>query len=395
MTITPFGPASKLKSESPKSGADVQGARAIAATRPFPAVNSSDRPVADSIKKERTYIIPLSNGILARHHRENIGAAIWLFLWMIDKSTKERPAQDGDGLEGLVLGGKPITVSYIAEQTGESQRSVHFHLACLKDHGYIVSIPHRGGASGYAIRKSKKFHRGRAVVPSHEEDVSDREPLQEPAELEVTPLLKVAGGAAKISEGFCNNFRRNKEDKTRTIQGQDIKPLRSKKQGADVDPRRAVFIEDFQKFHNHRNPGVTFHFDAKDGINLDRWLKENSDINREQWQQILRNRSKSPSKDEPSGIDHAAPLWTWVGRARQYLTGPKDRFWNPVNRKGGNHAQSRTATITENLSAALEQRRVRRMAGAAAGDRTGGIPEPATDNGSEPPVLDGTGSRVQ
>src|SRR5450432_3813380 len=152
-------------------------------------------------KKERTYIIPLSNGILARHHRHNIGAAIWLFLWMIDKSTKERPAQDGDGLEGLVLGGKPIAVSYIAEQTGESQRSVHFHLACLKDHGYIVSIPHRGTASGYAIRKSKKFHRGRAFAPRHDEEGSDREPLKEAAEVGMRPVLNVAGGAAKISGG--------------------------------------------------------------------------------------------------------------------------------------------------------------------------------------------------
>jgi hypothetical protein len=49
-----------------------------------------------------TYSIPVSNGLFA--HREKIGPAIWVFLWLIDATTKEIPGADGKA-EGLVYGG--------------------------------------------------------------------------------------------------------------------------------------------------------------------------------------------------------------------------------------------------------------------------------------------------
>src|SRR5215468_321775 len=49
-----------------------------------------------------TFVIPVSNGIFA--HRDKIGASIWVFLWLIDRSTYEVPTADGQDVEGLVLG---------------------------------------------------------------------------------------------------------------------------------------------------------------------------------------------------------------------------------------------------------------------------------------------------
>lgn len=343
-----------------------------------------------------TFIIPISNGILAPRHREAIGSAIWLFLWMVDKTTKEQLAPDGKGFEGLVLGGMPITTDYIAEQTGESQRSVHNHLNQLERGGYIRRIENKGMASGYAVKKSKKFHRVRAAVMSHSEEISEREPLQKAAEVGSEPSPKIAEGSAKNGEGVCNFFPRNKEDIPKTIHREDSKPVRAKKQRAAVDPRRADFIEDFKKFHDFKNPGIPFHFGAKDGKNLNDWLKDNRDIERPDWQEILNNRAKSPGKDEPNGIDHAAELWTWIGKARRYLNGPKDRYGNPVTRKAGanGHQQNKTAVIANNITAALEQRRARRMAGAAPCHSPERVSEPAADRGSERDISLGVGELI-
>ncbi len=157
---------------------------------------------------EKTYVIPISNGILTAKHRKRIGPAVWLFLWLIDKCTSERPGEGG-GLEGMVLGGKPLTVEYISEQTSQSKRSVRYHLRRLEEHGYIRRLLRPGLASGYAVVKSKKFRR--SASPSRQE---------------------VAAPVAKNSQLPGQNFPRNKEDITRTVQGHETcdgkKPVNGK-----------------------------------------------------------------------------------------------------------------------------------------------------------------------
>ena len=50
----------------------------------------------------------VSNGLL--EHKDRMGAAIWEYLWLIDKVTKDEP--DGNGkFNGVVLGGKPISAA--------------------------------------------------------------------------------------------------------------------------------------------------------------------------------------------------------------------------------------------------------------------------------------------
>jgi hypothetical protein len=101
------------------------------------------------------YSIPISNGIF--EHRRKIGAAIWVFLWLIDHTTKEVSAEDGM-VEGMVLGGQPVPLGAIAADLMLSGDAVYEHLGRLTTGGYVRKIPHGNGRPhGYAVIKSKKF----------------------------------------------------------------------------------------------------------------------------------------------------------------------------------------------------------------------------------------------
>lgn len=54
------------------------------------------------------YFITVSNGLLEQKHYKKMGAAVWQFMWLIDKIT--RIDDKGDG---WVLGGKPINLEDI------------------------------------------------------------------------------------------------------------------------------------------------------------------------------------------------------------------------------------------------------------------------------------------
>jgi len=70
--------------------------------------NKSAGPVASSGKgrrDEKNFKIPISNGIFEHYGR--LKDARWLLDLFVDWTTKEVPASNG-GLDGIVLGGKPI-----------------------------------------------------------------------------------------------------------------------------------------------------------------------------------------------------------------------------------------------------------------------------------------------
>jgi hypothetical protein len=95
-----------------------------------------------------SYPIPLWSGVL--EHRKRIGAAIWEFIWFLDKITLER-----DGV-GLVLGGQPIRAVMIAVQIGKSERRARAAVEHLESAGYIRR---RRTPVGYVIEvlNSRKF----------------------------------------------------------------------------------------------------------------------------------------------------------------------------------------------------------------------------------------------
>jgi hypothetical protein len=109
---------------------------------------------------DRTFVIPVSNGVLSPAHVQGIGNSVFEFLWCIDRTTKEMAAEDGSGLEGLVLGGNPIRANAIATDLGLPVRTVHKHLQDLVANGYLRAIDFgMGVACGYAVVKSKKWRK--------------------------------------------------------------------------------------------------------------------------------------------------------------------------------------------------------------------------------------------
>lgn len=102
---------------------------------------------------------PTHIGLLTEEHRENIGPALWEFLWLISKTTKEI-TEDNETI-GIVLGGKPIKITEIIEEMGGSERNVRRNLKRLKDYGYVVTKRTPYGEI-YKVKNSKKFYKNRA-----------------------------------------------------------------------------------------------------------------------------------------------------------------------------------------------------------------------------------------
>lgn len=106
----------------------------------------------------RKIYIPVSIGIFDKTHIQGIGEALWLFLWLIDKTTAETDSQDGK--LGVVMYGKVIPSQTIADELCCPARTVRHHLKRLEDGGYIQMEKSTAGQVIY-VKKSIKW-RGRA-----------------------------------------------------------------------------------------------------------------------------------------------------------------------------------------------------------------------------------------
>jgi hypothetical protein len=148
-----------------------------------------------------TFVVPVSSGIFA--HCEKIGVAIWVFMWAIDRTTKETPSEGGLGLEGLVYGGRPIRAQEIAKELQMAPRTVQTHLNHLVTHGYLRRLSQGlGGAAGYAVRRSKKWKPKLSVVGGTKA-VADRAEFGEGALISAEVAPNSAGGALKTSRQQC------------------------------------------------------------------------------------------------------------------------------------------------------------------------------------------------
>jgi hypothetical protein len=150
--------------------------------------------VSAGILATPTFALPISSGLLTKIHCEAIGIALWVFLWMINRTTKEVPTANGYA-EGLVYGGRPIPANDIARDLGMATRTVHVHIERLVAGGYLRRIPqpqsctpsnpHGDGlSSGYAVERSKKWKHRLRLATSEEPPSTSQEsanPSQESA----------------------------------------------------------------------------------------------------------------------------------------------------------------------------------------------------------------------
>lgn len=120
---------------------------------------------------KKTFTIPVSNGLL--EHCSLIGQAVWLFLWCIDKTTKEKVDEKTGDRFGIVLGGMPVRDEDIAESLFVSARTIRVWRRKLARVGYIKI---KRAPYGFIIKvaKSKKWKvselQKSAALPKKESD---------------------------------------------------------------------------------------------------------------------------------------------------------------------------------------------------------------------------------
>lgn len=165
-----------------------------------------------------TFTIPISSGLLA--HCPRIGIAIWVFLWMINRTTIEVPTPDGYA-EGLVYNGKAIRAQEIALDLQMATRTVHAHLERLIAGGYLRRLDKGVGMpSGYAVTRSKKWKSRLALAPLEEPEAASPNSAH--------PRRKTACGSHDSALPSQDSALPSpipapyKEDITRTIQGLNI-----------------------------------------------------------------------------------------------------------------------------------------------------------------------------
>lgn len=93
----------------------------------------------------------IRGGLWDEAHLERMGAAVWLFGWLVHRQTRER-----DGV-GLVLGGSALTYEMIQGDTGYSRRTLQRWMADLRRGGYVRVRRTCHSRMIIEILKAKKF----------------------------------------------------------------------------------------------------------------------------------------------------------------------------------------------------------------------------------------------
>jgi hypothetical protein len=115
---------------------------------------------------KKKYFITVSNGLIDRKHYEKMGAAIWHYLWLLDKTTKIEYGW------GYVLGGKGIKLEDIKFSTRmTSSRNIQR----LEKEGYILTSRETFGIRIKIRNIFKKFSKNRNEnVESRNRNVASR-----------------------------------------------------------------------------------------------------------------------------------------------------------------------------------------------------------------------------
>lgn len=96
----------------------------------------------------------ISSDLLDKVHVGDIGCALWLYLWLIHRTTSEEgPVEQR---RGLVLYGRPISPALVKADLGLSERTYLNHIWRLEAGGYVALAKE---ANGYVITviNSKKW----------------------------------------------------------------------------------------------------------------------------------------------------------------------------------------------------------------------------------------------
>jgi hypothetical protein len=106
-------------------------------------------------EKPKSFRIPVYSGIF--EHYQEIGDAVWLLMFYVDRTTIEKPSENGDGTKvGYVLGGAPIHDADIAKVFGCHKKTISRWRKILLRKPYIEQTRTPYGRTT-RVSNSKKF----------------------------------------------------------------------------------------------------------------------------------------------------------------------------------------------------------------------------------------------
>ncbi len=135
--------------------------------------------------REKNYSTGLRGVLFEAVHYRRMGAAVWLYGWLVLRQTHQ------SGAVGWVLGGAPVTYREIEEETGFPSRTLEGWMRTLRREGYIETETVPGGMV-IRITKAKKFLSGpRASAEG---------------------VRRVTGGGTRSGVGNCRQAQYNQQD---------------------------------------------------------------------------------------------------------------------------------------------------------------------------------------
>jgi len=278
---------------------------------------------------EINYTPPYSTGLLRPPHAKRFGVTTSLFM------SFENMVTDGQGADGFVLGGKPVTDEEFAKSFGVHTKSVAETRRKLERWGYIQTTRARGGAYTVVVRRSKKWEllkrlRGSELTPAGSELTPERS--------ESTPKrseLALAEGLLPIN------------DKVGISKGQGGKKPASRASHPLHHEIRTWCAGEWEKRFGKKPP-----WDGRDNKALKELLQARQDLTLSEVQQVWANYMASTKKFYD---DNGWPL-------RAFCQDFAGLSLHEVHDRGGNHGQTRTGKPNGSGGADLSRFRVGRKA---------------------------------
>ena len=154
----------------------------------------------------KDYNTGLRGVLFESRHYERMGAAVWLYGWLVLRQTHQQ------GSVGWVLGGAPVSYREIEEETGFNPRTLERWMQVLRRGGYIQTEAASGGVI-ISITKAKKFPQGARKVAEGARRVADPSPQNRGANRNY-PVANLEVGARigsssvdRIQEGSSSRFQ--------------------------------------------------------------------------------------------------------------------------------------------------------------------------------------------
>lgn len=141
------------------------------------------------------YFISITNNLLEDKHYEQMGQAVWLYMWLIDRMTDISEGQ------GIVNGGQPINYELVHENLGLTRRTYVRMMQTLRDAGYINTAKAKYGTY-VTINKAKKSFGKRAETTPVKKSSSAKSGATETEQAEMrqkahSDAPNMAGSSAK------------------------------------------------------------------------------------------------------------------------------------------------------------------------------------------------------